>query len=148
VKKIIALALVAMLQPVVPAWATDPDLVAEDRGPLDRPAPVSKPHSPLGEVYPAIPPAEGRSPWQGAYIGGTIDWVQAGLGHPVSKSFTGSWMEPGHDISAYEESSTGEVIGGLHAGYNWNVGKNIIAGIEADFQFTDLKGTSQFVNYD
>jgi outer membrane immunogenic protein len=135
-KKIAGFALVAMLLPAAPSWAADL-LVGET-------SPAIGPHVPPATFYPPTPPSEAPPPWEGAYIGGNIDWLRAHFGHPVRQYLKGKIGNTLYDISAYEESESGEIIGGIQVGYNWNIGNNIIAGLEADFQISNLEGFSNF----
>jgi outer membrane immunogenic protein len=131
----IALAFIAMLLPSNNSWAAD--LLVDGHGA------VIKPHIPPEGFQPPVPPNDGPPPWEGAYIGGNIDWLRAHFGHPFRQFINGKGGDTLFDDAGYAESRSGDIIGGIQIGYNWNLGANIIAGIEADFQLTDLEGTSR-----
>jgi outer membrane immunogenic protein len=88
---------------------------------LPRPAPV---YAPVSRAF---------NDWTGFYIGGNVG---------------GGWASAETDFSvggAGFASATNElksVLGGAQLGYNWQTGPAVL-GVEADFQFTGMKGTLQ-----
>lgn len=67
-----------------------------------------------------------RFDWSGFYFGGNLGW---GWGQFTTNSaLTGRF-----------NSDASGVNGGVHAGYNHAITPNIIAGLEADFQLSDLE---------
>jgi outer membrane immunogenic protein len=104
-------------------------------------------------------PAPSVASWTGFYLG-----VDAGYGwtnnsvtlapnDPASASIlAGTGLgAPGEQpvVSSYNLRPSG-AVGGIEAGYNWQVGRNWLWGIESDFSFSRLNGqaigTSLFVN--
>ncbi|EFO31785.1 22 kDa outer membrane protein [Roseibium sp. TrichSKD4] len=71
------------------------------------------------------PAPSGRFDWSGAYAGGSLGWVWSGF--DTTSSPTGSFD---HDTNGFS--------GGVHGGYNFAITPNIVAGVELDFQMTDL----------
>ena len=67
----------------------------------------------------------GRFDWNGAYVGGNIGWAWGGF--ETSSPLTGSFDNDANGVS-----------GGIHGGYNFAITPNIIAGVELDYQLTDL----------
>jgi outer membrane immunogenic protein len=84
--------------------------------------------------------------WTGFYVGGN-----AGYGwHDPTVSFTPNDVStvattcvlfgPPNCISP-ASFNIGGALGGLQAGYNWQVNKNWLLGLETDFDFSNIKGT-------
>lgn len=63
--------------------------------------------------------------WTGAYIGGQV-------GYGWGKSTLKAEDEP-------QRIKTDGFLGGLYAGYNFDVGNNVILGVDGDVTFNDLK---------
>lgn len=70
-----------------------------------------------------------RFDWGGAYVGGNIGWGWGTFSN--SSTPTGNFGNEGNGIQ-----------GGVHAGYNYLLTPNIVAGLEADFQLSDIDDTS------
>lgn len=65
--------------------------------------------------------------WTGAYAGLDIGW---------------SWLDPNPDTAGNDvQANSDGVSGGLYLGYNWQVNQ-IVFGLEADGQLTDLEATT------
>lgn len=73
--------------------------------------------------------------WEGGYIGANAGYAGGKFKHPFSISDGQAGLRSSIDVT-----SSG-FAGGVQAGYNWQFGNNIIAGIEADLQGTSLKGS-------
>ncbi|WJR79317.1 outer membrane protein [Bradyrhizobium sp. NP1] len=80
-------------------------------------------------VYKA--PAAAVFNWTGFYVGGTIGGGMASL--PVTDMDDFDTALNGPTLK-----STG-VVGGLHAGYNWQVAPSFLVGIEGDFNWSSFK---------
>ena len=89
------------------------------------------------------PPAPAETPfsWTGFYIGGQIGYAWN------SGSFNNS-IDPNAPLYALPVFSLGDsgVIGGAHAGYNYQIGQFVI-GAEGEFDFTGINGWNQVVPY-
>src|SRR4030081_1943785 len=84
------------------------------------------------------PPAVAAWSWSGFYIGGhaSYGWGRdafTDINDPNFFHVPGFIGFTGFDPKGF--------LGGLHAGANWQTGK-IVAGLEADLSFTDIKGSS------
>ena len=76
--------------------------------------------------------------WSGFYIGGHAGY---GWGHNASTDLNDPFFFgkfPGFAATGFDPKG---FLGGLHAGANWQSGA-IVAGLEADLSFTDIKGSS------
>jgi outer membrane immunogenic protein len=89
----------------------------------------------LGRRYPAppaeqpLPPTPAGTTWSGFYIGGNL----GAAFDPNDLSIKDLSEE--QDLSLKFSNDT-ELIGGVHAGYNWQRGSGLI-GIEGDFDFAE-----------
>ncbi len=76
--------------------------------------------------------------WTGFYIGGNVGWGWASnsLDYNI---FAGPTV-------SYDMGDSNGFTGGFQAGYNYQFANNVVAGVEADFQFADInnKGTLLF----
>ncbi len=91
--------------------------------------PVQEPAPAYQEPVPAA-----RFDWTGFYAGADLGWGWAGF---TDKS------------SSFGKSSpdANGVNGGVHAGYNYQIAPNFVAGLEADFQLSDLDKTRSVGGY-
>ena len=71
--------------------------------------------------------------WSGAYIGG-----QLGYGFGKSK-LTANPDPTDPDASASASFKPNGFLGGVYAGYNFDVGNNVILGADGDFNYANLK---------
>ncbi len=67
--------------------------------------------------------------WNGAYIGASLGW---GLGTFTTRSAV---------TGKFDDNADG-ILGGGFAGYNFMITPNIVTGVEADLQFSDLNASS------
>ncbi|MFD1696364.1 outer membrane protein [Roseibium aestuarii] len=81
------------------------------------------PSEPAPSYSDPVPAA--RFDWNGAYAGGNLGW---GWGN--------------FDNSGAADTEGNGVQGGVHAGYNYMITPNVLAGVEADFQLSDLNDTA------
>ncbi len=87
----------------------------------------------------------GRADWNGFYVGahGGGGWAKS----YGSLSVTSATMAalpgviPTIDSAATGMHFSGGAFGGLQIGYNWQVGTNLVAGVEGDFSFSSLHGS-------
>ncbi len=86
-------------------------------------------HPPVYKAPAAPPPAW---TWTGFYVGGTIGGVFAHNSVSNDPASTVPWLTTPINVNG------GGVIGGLQAGYNWQVSQ-IVFGIEGDVSLTSLK---------
>jgi len=70
--------------------------------------------------------------WTGFYIGGDIG--SASLSHNFTSNFTQNSSTLSNNLQQNSFSST-SLIGGVHAGYNWQFAPNLVAGVEGDWQW-------------
>lgn len=78
--------------------------------------------------------------WTGGYIGVNAGYAGGKFKHPYSsKGYDTVFEEEDNESLLLSVTSSG-FVGGVQAGYNWQFNNNIIAGLEADFQGTNLKG--------
>ncbi|MBO6757453.1 MAG: porin family protein [Roseibium sp.] len=103
------IAVAALSAAPLPALAAD----------LPQPAETASP-------FASSPVPAARFDWTGAYAGGNLGWVWGQFEN--SSTPTGSF-----------DADANGVAGGIHGGYNFAITPNIITGIEADLQFTDLE---------
>ncbi|TCT07682.1 outer membrane protein [Aquabacter spiritensis] len=76
--------------------------------------------------------------WTGFYIGGNIGW--GWLNNDVL--YSPSYGIPATSINV---GSGNGFLGGLQAGYNWQFANNVVLGVEADVEWTDLGSTSVLI---
>jgi outer membrane immunogenic protein len=99
--------------------------------------------------YTKAPPvmAQPVSDWTGWYVGANLGY---GIGRDASSDLAVSGagfptLTPGTTLYGgtkfFDVTSRG-VIGGGQFGYNWHTSTNIVLGLEADIQASDLKGSS------
>jgi outer membrane immunogenic protein len=86
----------------------------------------------------APPPVVAAWNWSGFYIGGHGGY---GWGHDAQTDvndpfFTGKF--PGINVPGFDPKG---YLGGVQAGANWQTG-SIVAGLEGDISFTNIKGSS------
>ncbi|MTI43653.1 outer membrane immunogenic protein [Roseibium hamelinense] len=81
------------------------------------------------QTYDSTPVPAARFDWTGFYLGGNLGWGWGEFDN--SSGPTGSF-----------NSNANGVQGGGHAGYNYAITPNIVTGLEADFQFSDLSKTN------
>jgi outer membrane immunogenic protein len=98
----------------------------------------------------ALPPAAPSAPsWTGFYAGLTFGYgwedptttVTATGNDLVSTALlTGKGGSLGEQPVGPVSFRNKGAFGGIEAGYNWQAGRNYVAGIEADFNVSDIKG--------
>src|SRR5262245_51378490 len=98
----------------------------------------------LPRKAPALAPAPPPFSWTGFYIGG-----HRGAGWGTSETSLSSLsFGPGGPPfvptggNAFSQTQTNGWLGGGTIGYNWQVNPWFVFGIEGDFTWTDIKGTS------
>ncbi|MBA4788928.1 MAG: outer membrane protein [Pseudomonadota bacterium] len=69
--------------------------------------------------------------WTGFYIGANVGWAWQNNDLSVSPSF-------GIPATNINVGSSNGFTGGLQAGYNWQFANNVVLGLEADINWTDL----------
>jgi outer membrane immunogenic protein len=109
-------------------------LVTASAADLGAPAPAP--------IYTKAPPPPPVSSWTGFYAG-----VEGGYGMSSDPTVTFSANDPAAALFTTDvpippvsfRDSGG--FGGLTAGYNWQVGRSWVLGIEADFSWSDIQGS-------
>jgi outer membrane immunogenic protein len=76
-----------------------------------------------------ISPASAPYNWTGFYVGGH-------LGGGISRN---QWSDPLASPSDQGSHNATGVLGGMQAGYNWQMGQ-LVLGVEGQYSFADLKG--------
>lgn len=69
--------------------------------------------------------------WTGFYIGANVGWAWQNNDLSVSPFY-------GIPATNINVGSANGFIGGLQAGYNWQFANNVVIGLEADIEWTDL----------
>lgn len=72
--------------------------------------------------------------WGGAYIGGEIGW---------------GWGRAKLDDKSTDQSNEFKpngFIGGVYAGYNFDMGNNVILGVDGNFDYNDLKKSHDYIS--
>jgi len=76
--------------------------------------------------------------WTGFYIGGNLGWGWAGL--------ESTEIAPGTVAfpigAAFTKNNENGFLGGVQTGYNWQVAPNFVFGLEGEYTWSDLTGTS------
>jgi outer membrane immunogenic protein len=75
--------------------------------------------------------------WSGFYIGANVGGAWQS-GDNLTLTQPGGVFDP----LALDSSHRSSIIGGIHAGYNWQLPSNVVLGIEGDFSWTKLTGTT------
>ena len=112
----------SMLAGVSLAVVAGPALAA-DLGPYPR-----RPYA-----QPAYPAYTSPFTWTGFYMG-----VQAGYGWGTTDAVSSDFALGTTEAFSY---GTGGFLGGLHAGYNWQVNRNLVVGVESDIELADITGS-------
>lgn len=98
-----------------------------------------------GVNQPELPDSPYNPPsWGGSYIGINAGWVRADFKHIVRQYLLGKMGNTLYDETVSDKARSNHFLGGVQAGYNWQLTERIIAGLEADFQLTNLKGTTHY----
>lgn len=89
-------------------------------------------------VY-APPPA---FTWTGFYVGANIGggWLENFNRTGWGTTFNGLWWVPAYSTGNGGASSGGGVVGGVQAGYNFQLTPSFVVGLEADFQGASIGG--------
>jgi outer membrane immunogenic protein len=86
---------------------------------------------------PPAPPAPVQN-WTGFYVGGHVGY--AWTNDPLQSEFdTSNFGGTANFFPNSFRADDANVIGGVHAGYNWQFAPTWLLGIEADFDWTSLK---------
>ena len=99
----------------------------------------------MKQVAPA-PPPECDFSWTGFYIGGNVGygWGNSDVDfEPLPDAATFRFLDP----QTLSPDPSG-VIGGGQLGFNWQIGKLFVVGVEADFQGTDIEGDDRTTGFD
>lgn len=75
--------------------------------------------------------------WSGIYIGGNFGWAWTQISDTITIPGTGTGSLTGN---------THGFLGGVQAGYNWQLSQPIVIGIEADFQGAQATAAGRSVN--
>lgn len=78
------------------------------------------------------------TPWTGFYLGGNVGYA---WGH---EDYSGAANTPGGPVVATYSGgmNTKGVLGGAFAGFNYEFQSHVVVGIESDFEFAGITGTS------
>jgi outer membrane immunogenic protein len=98
------------------------------------------------------PPQPSAAPaysWTGFYIGGNAGYgwsdptvsVTPNDGAAFFFTCLGGGFPPGGTCIPPPSFNIGSALGGLQAGYNWQVSQNWLFGLETDFDWSNIKGT-------
>jgi outer membrane immunogenic protein len=79
--------------------------------------------------------------WTGFYIGGNAGW---GWGRSKSTEVSGTNAFPVGTLFAPRDTSGW--LGGVQVGYNWQVAPNFVFGLEGEYSWSDITGTSATVS--
>lgn len=92
----------------------------------------------IGRAYAKAAPAATVHDWTGFYIGGHAGW-----GWSNWTSHANPLPQEAFEIfnETFNESNNGAVAG-IHGGYNYQFQSSLVAGVEADISWTDLKQSS------
>ncbi len=121
--------------------ASRPQPVAQNRQ-VETPAPVrsvERHASPVNAAaFASLPPSVGS--WTGFYVGGNVG---AAVGKDNTDQTIHRTVGTVAQTTAFEsfDLSPQGALAGLQAGFNWQFGRHLVAGAEADFQWTDAKGS-------
>lgn len=93
---------------------------------------------PPGVIYPAATP---RFTFAGLYVGGTVGGAQGGSKYLETPGAGFGAAAPGVAAAGTSSASPRGVIGGIEAGYNWQI-DHVVLGIEADFSGWNMSANS------
>lgn len=71
--------------------------------------------------------------WGGAYLGGEIGW-----------GWANSKVSERNTDGLSESFKSNGFLGGVYAGYNFDIGDNVILGVEGNFDYSDLKKSNGY----
>ena len=97
-----------------------------------------------------LPPPVPVFSWTGFYIGGHVGgaWgtTESTLNSLTITQCIGGQCQPPDPIAGFSipisQTQTNGFLGGVQGGYNWQIAPWAVIGVEAQFSWTDLKGTS------
>ena len=93
----------------------------------------------------ASPPPPGFS-WTGFYIGANLGggWGRRDVTYAPNDPVAGDLFTSGHSFETPPATSfdVNGVIGGIQLGYNYQFARNWLAGLEADFDWSGMKGST------
>jgi outer membrane immunogenic protein len=100
------------------------------------------------------PPRAATMSWTGFYLGGQIGggWASRDVTYsgndPVSNELVnGLLFFPGDQPLVPNSFRTSGVVGGVEAGYNWQVGRQWLWGVEADFSASGMRGEGSSTSF-
>jgi outer membrane immunogenic protein len=93
---------------------------------------------------PIVPVAPAAFSWTGFYVGATIGYGWRTVDNTFAVFQTADIAIPPISFAANDSLKLHGVIGGIEAGYNWQV-RNFVFGIETDFSASDIKGSHDFI---
>ena len=96
-------------------------------------------------VYKAAPPPAPIWSWSGFYIGGHVGAAWGTTESELTGISAGGLGGLGTGSFPISQNSTNGFLGGVTAGLNWQVAPWAVVGVEGDFSWTDLKGTTPCV---
>jgi outer membrane immunogenic protein len=99
----------------------------------------------LGAAAPALAQPDPAGNWTGPYVGVNLGYGGGGFSYPYAGTTSAAGTTPTRGEA--RQTSTG-VLGGIQAGYNYQGFGDWIAGVETDFDGTDIHGTSAFSGSD
>jgi outer membrane immunogenic protein len=90
------------------------------------------------------PPVVITQSWTGFYVGGNIGggWGNRSVDYAPNDPASVALFAPATAGAPPSETfRTSGVIGGIQLGYNWQFNRNWLAGLETDFNWSDMKGS-------
>jgi outer membrane immunogenic protein len=99
-------------------------------------------------------PPSAPSTWTGFYVGGQIGgaWANRDVNYvandpPAAQLLSGTLVLTGTQAISPNGFDMRGVVGGIDAGYNWQVQRSWLLGIEADFNGSGLKGAGSSTSF-
>ena len=103
----------------------------------------------LPRKAPAAPPPTPVYSWTGFYVGGNVGggWADRDVAYfsndiGADAFLLNTAINNGGNLAPPSSFDSSGVVGGLQVGYNWQFNRNWLAGLEADFDWSGVKGST------
>ncbi|MGL4264665.1 MAG: outer membrane protein [Afipia sp.] len=102
------------------------------------------------DLYRKAPPPAPVASWTGFYAGVNLGggWSNTDIGYGTNDPVTAVFFGAAADLPANgDRIRSSGVLGGVQIGYNYQIQRSWVAGIETDFQFASISGSGSTSSY-